>query len=159
MARLPTPGQDNGTWGTVLNDFLSQAHDSSGALLSSAVSAASSDATASGKGVVQLAGDLSGTAAAPAVAAGAITGAKIASTTISDSNIAVAAAIAQSKIANLTTDLSAKLTASNNLSDVTNAATARTNLAVPRGVGFATITVGTTAPGSPAVGDVWIDTN
>lgn len=32
MARLPTPGQDNGTWGDVLNDFLAQEHDSAGAL-------------------------------------------------------------------------------------------------------------------------------
>ncbi len=32
MARLPTPGQDNGTWGAILNDFLSQAHSSDGTL-------------------------------------------------------------------------------------------------------------------------------
>jgi len=32
MARLPIPGQDSGTWGTILNDFLDQAHTSSGAL-------------------------------------------------------------------------------------------------------------------------------
>lgn len=32
MARLPTPGSDDGTWGGVLNDFLLQAHNDSGAL-------------------------------------------------------------------------------------------------------------------------------
>lgn len=32
MARLPIPGQDNGTWGDILNDFLDEAHTSSGAL-------------------------------------------------------------------------------------------------------------------------------
>jgi hypothetical protein len=37
MARLPVPGSDGGTWGTILNDFLSQAHDTSGALKSNAV--------------------------------------------------------------------------------------------------------------------------
>lgn len=40
-----------------------------------------------------------------------------------------------------------------------DAATARTNLAVPQAVGFAKITVGTTAPTSPATGDLWVDTN
>lgn len=37
MARLPTPGSDNGTWGAVLNDFLQQAHTSSGQLKSDSV--------------------------------------------------------------------------------------------------------------------------
>ncbi len=84
------------------------------------------DATTSSKGIVQLAGDLSGTAAAPTVATGTITGTKIANTTITDANVAASAAIAktklaplaivdadvstisQSKVTNLITDLSAK---------------------------------------------------
>lgn len=37
MARLPTPGADNGTWGSILNDFLGQAHSSTGALKSDSV--------------------------------------------------------------------------------------------------------------------------
>jgi Repeat of unknown function (DUF5907) len=48
------------------------------------------DATAAVKGVVQLAGDLTGTAAAPAVATGAITSAKIADGTITDVDVAAA---------------------------------------------------------------------
>ena len=32
MARLPQPGGDDGTWGQVLNDFLSQSHTANGAL-------------------------------------------------------------------------------------------------------------------------------
>lgn len=32
MARLPTPGSDSGTWGSVLNDFLSQSHTPTGTL-------------------------------------------------------------------------------------------------------------------------------
>jgi hypothetical protein len=32
MARLPIPGSDKNTWGDVLNDFLSQAHQSNGLL-------------------------------------------------------------------------------------------------------------------------------
>ena len=37
MARLPQPGSDDGKWGDVLNDFLSQSLDASGALKSGSV--------------------------------------------------------------------------------------------------------------------------
>lgn len=37
MARLPIPGSDNGSWGTVLNDFLSQSHTSGGVLKADSV--------------------------------------------------------------------------------------------------------------------------
>ncbi|HSX04878.1 MAG TPA: hypothetical protein VLF69_00170 [Candidatus Saccharimonadales bacterium] len=74
------------------------------------------DADATTKGLVQLAGDLSGTAASPAVAAGAITNAKISATAaIAKSKLAAlsivdadVSAISESKITNLTTDLAAK---------------------------------------------------
>lgn len=87
MARLPSPGGDDGTWGAILNDFLSQVHTNDGSLkdgivtrsnLSSsvqasldnadaAVSASVPDATNTTKGKLQLAGDLGGTAANPTV--------------------------------------------------------------------------------------------
>ena len=210
MARLPISGQDSGTWGDILNDFLLQSHDSDGTIKPTAVSAAIGDADASTKGVVQLAGDLAGTgstAAAPVIsdnavttsklAAGAVTSAKIADDTITnadintsaaidqsklnlaitDSQVAAGAAIAKSKLAalnitdadvsaiseskvtNLTNDLAGKLAAANNLSDVADAAAARTNLGAAKATGFANITVGTTPPSSPVIGDVWIDTN
>jgi hypothetical protein len=38
MSRLPTVNGDNGTWGTVLNDFLSVAHTSGGTLEEGSVS-------------------------------------------------------------------------------------------------------------------------
>ncbi|HEX6258481.1 MAG TPA: hypothetical protein VFZ48_03305 [Candidatus Saccharimonadales bacterium] len=37
MARLPTPGSDDGTWGDILNDFLQVAHDTSGTLKANSV--------------------------------------------------------------------------------------------------------------------------
>lgn len=40
MARLPIPGSDDGSWGTILNDFLEVAHNDDGSIKSSAVSAA-----------------------------------------------------------------------------------------------------------------------
>jgi hypothetical protein len=40
MARLPTPGGDNGNWGNLLNDFLAQAHKPDGTLKDDSVTAA-----------------------------------------------------------------------------------------------------------------------
>lgn len=37
MPRLPQPGADKGTWGTVLNDFLAQSHNTDGSLKTSAL--------------------------------------------------------------------------------------------------------------------------
>ncbi len=118
MSRLPSPGNDDGTWGDILNDFLSRAHNNDGTLKDIGVIAdkanntavvhnvgdevvdgvktfsaapvvptpgsgteaankgyvdaqvgggATPDATASTKGKLQLAGDLSGTADLPTV--------------------------------------------------------------------------------------------
>lgn len=38
MARLPVPGSDSGTWGNLLNDFLSQSLAADGSLLNGVVS-------------------------------------------------------------------------------------------------------------------------
>lgn len=107
MARLPVPGSDDGTWGDILNEYLTISHASDGTLKSGAVGptsiqddsiteaklsptggsdgqvltknslvsggiawatpASAADATTSSKGIVQLAGDLAGTAASPTV--------------------------------------------------------------------------------------------
>src|SRR5688500_11068538 len=118
MARLPQPGGDKGTWGNVLNDFLSVEHNADGTLKASGslaskatdsavvhntgdeavagvktfssspivpapttnnqaaskvyvdnvASSGAPDATTSTKGLVQLAGDLAGTATSPQIA-------------------------------------------------------------------------------------------
>lgn len=114
MARLPVPGSDDGTWGTILNDFLNVELNGDGTLkirsdgtlanlmhvtgnesvsgtkafsasptvptptlgsqaanktyVDSVASSGAPDATTSSKGIVQLAGDLAGTAASPTVA-------------------------------------------------------------------------------------------
>jgi hypothetical protein len=107
MARLPQPGGDDGTWGQVLNDFLTTSHNNDGTVKANVVNSAaiqngsvsnaklatgagsdgqvltkdagasggiawtsvagSPDATTTTKGLVQLAGDLGGTAASPTV--------------------------------------------------------------------------------------------
>jgi hypothetical protein len=43
MARLPTPGSDDGTWGNVLNEFLSQSLQGDGSLKSGVVTSANLD--------------------------------------------------------------------------------------------------------------------
>jgi len=190
MARLPQPGGDSGTWGAILNEFLTESHNTDGSLKSNTVtpdtlssatptsgqvlsydgtnlvwttvsgSGTVPDATSSVKGLVQLTGDLGGTAATPTVpglankaddsavvhtsgsetitgtknftgtlqAGGAavvvtsdsrlsdqrtpsdnsVTSAKIVDGTIVNADISGSAAIAQSKVANLTTDIAAK---------------------------------------------------
>lgn len=92
MARLPKPGGDDGNWGDILNAFLATAHNSDGTPkdigviankyvlpgggipedhLSGAVqtklNAATTDASDDTKGVIQLSGDLGGTATSPTV--------------------------------------------------------------------------------------------
>lgn len=170
MTRLPIPGSDDGSWGQLLNDYLSVAHASDGSLKGSIVGSATlqdgsvttpkladsavtvpklsttnsagtgqsltydgasltwatvssgtvPDADASTKGILQLAGDLTGTAASPVVAAGAIDNSKISVTAAIDkSKLAALAivdadvsAISESKITNLTSDLAAKASTS-----------------------------------------------
>ena len=46
MSRLPTPGADGGTWGTILNDFLSVEHNADGTLKSGGSLAAKADDSA-----------------------------------------------------------------------------------------------------------------
>lgn len=97
MARLPEVGGDSGQWGQLLNDYLNVAHNADGTLKSNSVgvpqiaagdpndgqvlsysgssltwttvsgSGTVPDATSSTKGLVQLTGDLAGTAASPTV--------------------------------------------------------------------------------------------
>ncbi len=97
MARKPTPGSDDGTWGDILNTYLDVSLNADGTLKDSVVSANNlnvsvpssgqvlsydgtglswmtstaagsvPDADATTKGLVQLAGDLGGTAASPTV--------------------------------------------------------------------------------------------
>jgi hypothetical protein len=83
MSRMPIPGQDDGVWGDILNDFLAQAHTTTGSIKDNSI----------GAGQIQ---------------AGAITSAKLAPGAINDDVIAGAANISQSKISNLTTDLATK---------------------------------------------------
>lgn len=122
MARLPVPGSDIGTWGDILNDFLSAQHNADGThnlalgqltnvdttgaangqVLKFNGSTWVAGADLSGGGDPTMGGDLSGTASNAQIVAGAIT----------DAKIAAGAAISQSKVANLTSDLGGKINSS-----------------------------------------------
>jgi hypothetical protein len=64
VARLPTPGGDTNAWGTILNDYLSQAHNTDGSLKSSAISGALSTGALSQTQVNNLTTDLAAKASA-----------------------------------------------------------------------------------------------
>jgi hypothetical protein len=110
--RLPTPGQDDGTWGDILNTFLEISLDSDGNLLPAAVTAAGAyNKPAGGIPASDLAPNLPVTildnATQTAITDGeakyskpisGIPGSDIASDTITDSNIASSAAIGRTKL-------------------------------------------------------------
>lgn len=48
MARLPNPGSDSGVWGSILNDYLQQSHNTDGTLKTSAVASATPFGTTAG---------------------------------------------------------------------------------------------------------------
>lgn len=65
--RLPVVGGDDNDWGSILNGFLGVSHNADGTLSTAAVTAASPSTTASTPGLIQLSGDLGGTATSPEI--------------------------------------------------------------------------------------------
>lgn len=66
MVRLPVPGSDNGTWGDVLNEFLTVAHNNDGTLkAASTISGAVQSSTVTAKGDLLVAGGASNLARLP----------------------------------------------------------------------------------------------
>lgn len=137
MARLPTPGADSGVWGSILNTFLQVSHNPDGTLQTSAISQANGITTGqvgspngvaalNGSSVVPTAQLGSGTAGSTNFLRG--DGTWAAPTVSSVAGKTGAVTLVEGDIANLTTDLSGKLTVANNLSDVGNAASALSNL-------------------------------
>ena len=49
MPRLPQPGGDEGNWGTILNDYLSAAHNADGTLKTTSISESQLDTTVQAK--------------------------------------------------------------------------------------------------------------
>jgi hypothetical protein len=141
--RLPTPGGDDGTWGTVLNDFLAIAHNSDGTLLTSALQQAG--AVTSTVGVAVSGTPSSGqilTATSNATATWATPSSGGTSTLAGDTDVSLTspssnqvlayngtiskwqnAALTESDVVNLTTDLASKVQIGGDLSGSTTAPT------------------------------------
>ena len=129
MARLPQPGADNGVWGDVLNDYLSQTLKSDGSLkdnvvTTSAIAPSAITGAEIASGTIQesqlstavqtkLNAVGSGNVADDSISTaklqnGAVTTSKLADDAVTNAKVAPTAAIDQSKIANLTVDLAGK---------------------------------------------------
>lgn len=90
MAGLPTPGGNANNWGTMLNDYLQQALAANGTLVTAATNPYTGNpntnlASTSQPGLVQLAGDLGGSAASPSI--GALQGKTVSASSPSDGNV------------------------------------------------------------------------
>lgn len=154
MARLPTPGQDTGSWGSILNDFLHVSHTDTGHLKDASVTAT---ALAPGSVTANILGD-STVLSTHLATTGSPTSGQVLSFDGNDliwttpSSAPVTSVAGRTGVVTLTkvdvglgnvdntadankpisaaaqTALDLKLTASNNLDDIADAATARTNL-------------------------------
>ena len=103
MARLPNPGGDSGTWGTVLNDFLSQVHATDGSLKSDSVGPAQLQdnavtASAIAPNAITTTELASNSVDATVIADGSITSAKIADNAITSTNISATAGITKTQL-------------------------------------------------------------
>ena len=114
MSRLPTPGGDDGDWGNILNDYLSQSINADGSLKSGSVATAGAETT-SNKGLAGGYAPLDGTGKVPS--ANLPGSSSVTSVTAADGTIVIGGTgtaptvkvgtIPESDVTNLTTDLAA----------------------------------------------------
>ncbi len=131
MARLPTPGSDDGTWGDILNTFLKTEHNPDGSQKTLPISKGGTGAITADDALANLGAVTDDDARLSdnrTPTDNSVTDAKIANGGLTNSSISDTAAIEQSKIAGLEDDLDGKLTVTNNLSDVDDATEALANL-------------------------------
>lgn len=110
MARKPTPGEDDGTWGSILNTFLDVAHTTTGEIRNDSIAEQQLTGAVRTK-LNATAGILTdGSVTTTKIADGAVTNGKIAS------------GIDQSKVTSLTSDLAGKAASvhTHSASDVTS---------------------------------------
>lgn len=165
MARLPTPGSDDGSWGDLLNDFLLQAHTASGALKPGSISESHLDAAAATK-LNQAAGvtSVSGRNGAVVLAKSDVGLANVDNT--SDANKPISTATQTALNAKASTSSLATVATSGSYTDLTNKpATSLATVSVSTGSEArptATTVLwvgGSTQPTNMATGDLWFSPN
>lgn len=170
MARLPQPGSDQGTWGTVLNDFLSVSHAADGVLRAGAVDEVALSTAVQTKlnnavGVQGPKGDTgSAGAQGPAGPANTLTIGTVTSGAVADATIT---GLAPNQVLNLVLEKGSQ--GLQGIQGVPGADGAQGIQGVPGAPGTTSwtgitdkpvipvITASTTAPANPAVGDMWVD--
>jgi hypothetical protein len=135
MARLPTPGADDGTWGDILNDFLDVAHAADGSLDSNVVDTAQ-------------------------IQNGAVTNAKL--DTATQTQLAQGAAAYQKPAGGIPkTDLTSSVQTSLDTADSAvqsvNSKTGASITLTASDIGTVAAKQQATAPSSPATNDLWYD--
>ena len=150
MPRLPIQGSDDGTWGGILNDYLEQSHNADGSLKSTAIPdgsvtpiklsdnyiPTSQKAAASGVATLDVTGKVP-TAQLPAQS--------LVDDSVTEPKLDVSNAPANGQVLSWNGTNFTWVTPSSSTGYV-------------QGDGIAKITVGTTSPGSPQVGDLWVNT-
>ena len=129
MPTLPTPGGDDGTWGNILNSFLTVAHNADGSLLPSAITAAGAITSVNGQAptggsLTLAASNLSDMVVTNPTTNQVLTynGSHWVNATPSSSSVTSVAgktgavSLVESDIANLTSDLSSKVIIAGDLS-------------------------------------------
>jgi hypothetical protein len=135
-------------------------YQSTGSAWVQVAAGATHGATHSTGGPDALTGNLDANARLAVAKSGTTTGTRRKLNLIPGTNINVTTADdAAGEKVDVTVAITGSVALANGGTGGTDAATARTNLAVPKATGFAAISVGTVAPSSPAVGDLWVDTN
>lgn len=149
MSRLPVPGSDDAVWGDILNDYLSVGHNPDGTHKNSG-------------GVTSLG------ATAPIISSGGATPV-ISITTATTGAAGSMSAADKTKLDGIESNATADMTGNEILTALGSVDGSGSGLDADRLDGLEgsaylksnvqNMTVSATAPGSPGVGDIWIDTS
>lgn len=149
MARLPIPGSDDGTWGGILNDYLEQSHNADGSLKASAIPDGSVTPAKLSDSYIPTSQKGAASGVATLDVTGKVPSAQLPAQGLADDSVT------EPKLDAANTPTSGQVLSYNG----TNFSWINVSVSgYVQGDGIAKITVGTTAPTSPGIGDLWVNT-